>query len=111
VHINSGIPNHAFYRTALVIGGNAWEKTGNIWYVTLRDKLRSNSDFQECADQTYQAAEELFGVGSLEQQAVKNGWQAVGISIGEGGNPPTDPGDGCFGSLLRIIGAAPARSR
>lgn len=110
VHINSGIPNHAFYVTALEIGGNAWEKAGNIWYVTLRDKLRSNSDFQECANQTYQTAEELFGVGSLEQQAVKNGWAAVGISIGEGGGtPPTEPGGGCLESLLRLIGAAPAK--
>lgn len=110
VHINSGIPNHAFYVTALEIGGNAWEKAGNIWYVTLRDKLRSNSDFQECANQTYQTAEELFGVGSLEQQAVKNGWAAVGISIGEGGGtPPTEPGGGCLESLLRLIGAAPTK--
>jgi Zn-dependent metalloprotease len=111
VHINSGIPNHAFYHTAMEIGGNAWEKTGNIWYVTLRDKLRSNSDFQECADQTYQVAEDLFGVGSFEQQAVKNGWQAVGINIGAGGGtpPPTEPGGGCLGSLLRFVGAAPAK--
>lgn len=28
VHINSGIPNHAFYLTALSLGGNAWEKAG-----------------------------------------------------------------------------------
>ena len=26
VHINSGIPNHAFYLAATAIGGNAWEK-------------------------------------------------------------------------------------
>ncbi|MCP6675344.1 M4 family metallopeptidase, partial [Klebsiella pneumoniae] len=25
VHINSGIPNHAFYRAAQAIGGNVWE--------------------------------------------------------------------------------------
>ena len=28
VHINSGIPNHAFYITALELGGYAWEKAG-----------------------------------------------------------------------------------
>jgi Zn-dependent metalloprotease len=109
VHINSGIPNHAFYVTALELGGNAWEKAGNIWYVTLRDKLRANSDFQECANQTYQAAEDLFGVGSFEQQAVKNGWAAVGINIGDVGTPPPDPGGGCLASLLRLFGAAPAK--
>jgi len=26
VHINSGIPNHAFYLAAIGIGGNAWER-------------------------------------------------------------------------------------
>ena len=30
VHINSGIPNHAFYLAAVEIGGYAWEKTGKI---------------------------------------------------------------------------------
>ena len=39
VHINSGIPNHAFYVTALELGGFAWEKAGQIWYVTLKDRL------------------------------------------------------------------------
>jgi len=38
VHINSGIPNHVFYLAAVAIGGNAWEKTGQIWYDTIRDK-------------------------------------------------------------------------
>ena len=111
VHINSGIPNHAFYRVAMELGGHAWEKAGQIWYVTLRDKLSSNSQFQDCANLTYQAAEELFGVGSLEQQAVKNGWAAVGITISDTPVPPTDPGGGCLESLLRAIGAAPAKSK
>lgn len=30
VHINSGIPNRAFYLTAIALGGNAWEKAGTI---------------------------------------------------------------------------------
>ena len=32
VHINSGIPNHAFYLAAVALGGNAWEQAGHIWY-------------------------------------------------------------------------------
>ena len=32
VHINSGIPNHAFYLVAKQLGGNAWEDAGTIWY-------------------------------------------------------------------------------
>ena len=31
VHINSGIPNRAFYLTAKELGGYAWEKAGKIW--------------------------------------------------------------------------------
>ena len=71
VHINSGIPNHAFYAVAVEIGGNAWEKAGRIWYVTLRDKLSANSQFLDCARLTYQTAGELYGDNSLEQQAVR----------------------------------------
>jgi Zn-dependent metalloprotease len=36
VHINSGIPNHAFFLVATALGGNAWVKAGQIWYDTIR---------------------------------------------------------------------------
>ena len=105
VHINSGIPNHAFYITALELGGFAWEKTGQIWYVALKDKLTATSKFQDCANLTYQAAGELYGAGSIEQQAVKKGWAEVGLQVGTT-EPPPD-GGGCLGALLRLLGAAP----
>ena len=108
VHINSGIPNHAFYVTALELGGFAWEKAGQIWYVTLKDRMTANSKFQDCANLTYQVAGELFGAGGLEQQAVKKGWDAVGLQVGVTEPPPTD-GGGCLGALLRLLGAAPAK--
>ena len=78
VHINSGIPNRAFYFAAQEIGGYAWEKTGKIWYVTLRDRLRENSDFQDTANFTFDVAGSLFGKGSREQKAVLNAWDKVG---------------------------------
>jgi Zn-dependent metalloprotease len=109
VHINSGIPNHAFYVTAVELGGFSWEKAGQIWYVTLRDKLSANSNFQDCANLTWQVAGELFGAGSLEQQAVQKGWVEVGLTPGSGGGNP--PGDGCLPSLLRAMGLAPAKAR
>jgi Zn-dependent metalloprotease len=110
VHINSGIPNRAFYLTATELGGNAWLKAGQIWYVTLRDKLTSTSKFQDCANLTYQTAADLFGAGSLEQQAVKNGWAGVGLNVDGGTTPdPGNGGDGCLASLLRLMGAAPAK--
>ncbi|MEP7199590.1 MAG: M4 family metallopeptidase, partial [Chloroflexota bacterium] len=80
VHTNSGIPNKAFYEVAIRIGGKAWTKTGMIWYVTLRDRLRPDSDFQACANLTHAVAGELYGAGGAEQQAVKDGWAVVGIT-------------------------------
>jgi Zn-dependent metalloprotease len=84
VHINSGIPNHAFYLVATQIGGNAWEAAGHIWYETLTHRLGPQSDFQHCADSTYQVAGELFGTGSSQQQAVKEAWSEVGIDVAVG---------------------------
>lgn len=80
VHINSGIPNHAFYLAAMAIGGSAWEKTGRIWYVALRDMLRSRSNFSSAARATVNVAGQLYGQNSPEQTAVRNAWQAVGVS-------------------------------
>ena len=100
VHINSGIPNHAFYVVATEIGGYAWEKAGQIWYKTLTEKLTERSSFQDAADLTYAAAGELYGDSSLEQNAVKTGWAEVGISIG--GNAP----GGCLTAILRAVGLA-----
>ncbi|MBN1965792.1 MAG: M4 family metallopeptidase, partial [Anaerolineae bacterium] len=81
VHINCGIPAHAFYVTAMEIGGYSWERAGRIWYVTLCEKLRKRSDFQDAANQTYRVAGELFGAGSAEQVAVRKGWNTVGITV------------------------------
>jgi Zn-dependent metalloprotease len=81
VHINSGIPNRAFYETAIRLGGNAWAKAGQIWYGTLRDKLRPNSSFRDAARWTVAVARDLYGAGSLEQKAVRGGWVAVGIGV------------------------------
>ena len=84
VHINSGIPNRAFYLTATELGGKAWERAGKIWYITLRDRLRENSSFQDAAELTHSVAENLFGRGSPEQKAVADGWKGVGIQIKSG---------------------------
>jgi Zn-dependent metalloprotease len=80
VHINSGIPNHAFYLAAAAIGGPAWEKAGRVWYVALRDRLRPTSDFAEAARLTGAVAAELFGAGRMEAKAVQEAWSAVGVS-------------------------------
>ncbi|WP_394753845.1 M4 family metallopeptidase [Crenothrix sp.] len=82
VHINSGIPNRAFYLLATQLGGNAWEKAGLIWYETLRNSnLRPNTGFQRFAGLTSRVASKLFGLNSAEQAAVRNAWQQVGINV------------------------------
>ena len=104
VHINSGIPNHAFYLIALELGGYAWEKAGKIWYVTLRDKIQPGSNFQDAADLTYAVAGELYGPNSLEQQAVSAGWAGVGITVNIAPTPTPNPG--CLPTLLKFLGLA-----
>ena len=79
VHINSGIPNRAFYLAATGIGGDAWEKAGRIWYVALRDRLRRNSNFAAAARLTAAVAAELFGAGAPEEKAVRDAWREVGV--------------------------------
>ena len=82
VHINSGIPNHAFYLAASTIGGFAWEKAGRIWYETLRDSnLRPTSGFRRFARLTVVNAGHLFGEGGAEEQAVRAAWNAVGVAV------------------------------
>jgi len=81
VHINSGIPNRAFYLVAAQIGGYAWEKAGHIWYVTLTERLRSSANFQQAADATYDVAGKLFGTSGPEQKAVREAWAAVDINV------------------------------
>ena len=60
VHINSGIPNKAFYLTAMGIGGFAWEAPGHIWYEALKAST-AKTQFQEFADTTYEKAGDLYG--------------------------------------------------
>lgn len=80
VHINSGIPNHVFFLVATKIGGNAWEKAGQIWYDTIRDKsLKSNASFAAFAGRTVQNAGHRYGTNSAEREAVIAGWSQVGV--------------------------------
>jgi len=81
VHINSGIPNRAFYLVATALGGYSWDKAGRIWYATQCDpRLTSTSQFQEFANLTTDNAALLFG--DHEQQVVADAWRQVGIQVG-----------------------------
>jgi Zn-dependent metalloprotease len=85
VHLNSGIPNRAFYETAAAIGGYAWEKAGKIWYQTLTDKRLINSaNFAAFAQLTVDNAAKLYGMDSAEKKAVRDAWAKVGVLDGTG---------------------------
>jgi Zn-dependent metalloprotease len=82
VHINSGIPNHAFFLVAVALGGYAWEEAGRIWYATVRDaQVQPNTGFRRFARRTVVNAGTLFGAGSPQQQAVIDAWKKVGIAV------------------------------
>lgn len=80
VHLNSGIPNRAFYLVADALGGNAWESPGQIWYDTLTSgTLRGTVDFRGFAAATLAAAGTRYGERSDEAEAVRSAWQTVGV--------------------------------
>ncbi|NMO13397.1 peptidase M4 family protein [Pyxidicoccus fallax] len=95
VHINSGIPNRAFYLVATQLGGYAWERAGHIWYEALRDpRLRSNAGFGSFARLTVMAAGRLYGSDKDEEKAVRDAWNQVGIRVSRerAGEPAWGPG-------------------
>ncbi|SNQ50701.1 Extracellular metalloprotease (fragment) [Frankia canadensis] len=79
VHINSGIPNRAFYLAASALGGHAWDRAGRIWYESLRaPQVRPNATFRSFAAVTVRQAGVLFG--AEERQAVSEAWREVGVA-------------------------------
>ena len=80
VHLNSGIPNRAFYVVATTLGGNAWEAPGHIWYDTLTGgSLPAAATFSAFAKATAASARELYGAESREHDAVRQAWETVKV--------------------------------
>lgn len=77
VHINSGIPNRAFYLVATGLGGNAWETAGSIWFTTLTERLQSDAQFADAARESLAVAGDKFG--QAEQSVVEDAWRQVGV--------------------------------
>lgn len=85
VHINSGIPNKAFYLAAVALGGSSWDRAGKIWYAALTDSnLTSTASFLDFATLTASHANTLYGSGVRD--VVVKAWHDVGIEIA---NVPT----------------------
>lgn len=95
VHTNSGVQNYWYY--LLSQGGSGTNDIGNAFSVTgiginsatqiayrnLRLNLTANSNYMASYYGSLQAAEDLFGANSTQQNAVRAAWYAVGI----GNNP------------------------
>jgi Zn-dependent metalloprotease len=82
VHLNSGIPNRAFYLVAEALGGNAWEAPGQIWFDTLTGQgLSASATFSSFAAATELAAVTRYGRCSREHEAVRAGWNGVGLTL------------------------------
>jgi hypothetical protein len=87
VHINSGIPNHAFYLLAVggthrrggSLSGIGADAAGRIWYRALTTYLTSSSNFAAARTATTNAARDLFGAQSYHVLAVQNAWCLVGV--------------------------------
>jgi Zn-dependent metalloprotease len=93
VHINSGIPNRAFYLAAVALGGNSWDRAGKIWYEVVKDPSIRNSDggegatridFKTFADATVKHALSLYDEDA--QGKVRQAWVDVGVLMADSGN-------------------------
>lgn len=80
VHVNSGIPNHAFYLFNVKLGGKSWLNGSlEIWYNTLLKSsgLGSKATFKEFAQKTVDVAYSIGPYGSFEK--LEAAWKEVGI--------------------------------
>jgi Zn-dependent metalloprotease len=82
VHINSGIPNHAFYLFAsnAAVGK---DKAEQVYYKALRDYLVKSSKFVDCRLAVIQAATDLYGA------TVANVAASAFTAVGIGGSQPS----------------------
>jgi Zn-dependent metalloprotease len=80
VHINSGIPNHAFYLAATAIGGKSWEKAGQVWYKTMTSgKIPTTCDFVTFANVTIDIATKEFPKDTAVAKAIRDAWVKTGV--------------------------------
>lgn len=81
VHLNSGIPNHAFFLASVGIGGPTWEGAGPVWYDALRDPaVTPSTDFAQFARLTELAAVRRYGLESRQWRVVREAWAQVGVT-------------------------------
>ena len=76
VHINSGIPNKAYYNVATAIGK---DKAERVFYRLLTVYLDTDSSLEDTRAAALQSATDLYGDATVEYNAVRDGFNAVGL--------------------------------
>jgi len=93
VHINSGIPNWAFYKYAIAVGRF---RASKVFYRALTNYLTASSQFIDLRIAVIQSAKDLYGSTSKESTQAASAFQAVGITDGTTetytSTLPTNPG-------------------
>ncbi|MDH3651156.1 MAG: M4 family metallopeptidase, partial [Saprospiraceae bacterium] len=87
VHINSGIPNHAFFLFAQSVGKDVAEQ---IYYTVLDEYLTKSSQFVDLRIAVVTESRLRFGENSSVHNAAKAAFDAVGILGETGGNYTED---------------------
>jgi Zn-dependent metalloprotease len=79
VHINSGIPNKAFYHVASAFGSGGSPEAARIWYTALEDQraVKPESDFKDFARATVRIAKRLYKDIGVDN--VTDAWKMVGV--------------------------------
>jgi Zn-dependent metalloprotease len=80
VHINSGIPNRAFWLFFEAVGGKIWDKPAKVWFRAAQ-KISSVANFKQFADATVAAAKELYPEDPSIEKAVREAWMTVKVAI------------------------------
>lgn len=100
VHYSSGVGNHFAYLAAegsgaksingvphnsptcngSTITGIGADKLGKIWYRAITTYMTSSTNYAQARTATLNAARDLFGAGSLEQNTVAAAWSAVSVN-------------------------------
>ncbi len=89
VHINSGIPNHAYYLFASAIGKSEAEQ---IYYEALDLYLVKSSQFIDLRLAVVEVTSNKFGANSSQVNAAKSAFDQVGIFNGQGNDTQVDVG-------------------
>ncbi|MFN8430274.1 MAG: M4 family metallopeptidase [Spirosomataceae bacterium] len=105
VHVNSGIPNHAFYKFATA-SGMSREKAEKVYFRALTNYLTRTSKFTDLRIAVLQATDDIFKKG-VEYSAAAAAFDAVGITDPNASGGTGGGGSGSSGSGQTTIPVNP----